>query len=153
LPEKWDRSDTPLPFERRIGISPLQWKWRWHAYLKHLLQAEAASLVARRISESFANDGQGPKLSVSGGVAVYPQDGDSIEGLLSQADSALYARKQQRSLPAECKPAARSGTCFQTTGRSDQFPQNHVLEQPHRITLLSGCKFALEGIPCETFVS
>jgi diguanylate cyclase (GGDEF)-like protein len=72
--------------------------------------AEAASLVARRISESLANDGRGPKLSASFGVAVYPQDGDSIERLLSRADSALYARKQQRTLPSECKPAAHSGT-------------------------------------------
>jgi diguanylate cyclase (GGDEF)-like protein/PAS domain S-box-containing protein len=33
---------------------------------------EAADLVARRICESVATDGRGPKLSVSFGVAVYP---------------------------------------------------------------------------------
>jgi diguanylate cyclase (GGDEF)-like protein/PAS domain S-box-containing protein len=68
--------------------------------------AEAASLVARRICESVANDVEGPKLSVSVGVAVYPQDGDTIERLLCEADSALYSMKQQRILPAESRRAA-----------------------------------------------
>jgi diguanylate cyclase (GGDEF)-like protein/PAS domain S-box-containing protein len=58
--------------------------------------AEAANLVARRIFESVSNDGKGPRLSVSYGVAVYPIDGDSIESLLSQADSTLYLMKRQR---------------------------------------------------------
>ncbi len=65
--------------------------------------AEEANLVARRICESVANDSNGPKLSVSAGVAVYPQDGDTIEKLLREADSALYSIKQQRILPAESR--------------------------------------------------
>ncbi len=60
--------------------------------------AEEANLVARRICERVANDGNEPKLSVSFGVAVYPQNGETIERLLSQADSALYSMKQQRTL-------------------------------------------------------
>jgi diguanylate cyclase (GGDEF)-like protein/PAS domain S-box-containing protein len=68
--------------------------------------AEAATLVARRVCESVAHDGNGPKLSVSVGVAVYPQNGDSIESLLCQADSALYLMKQHRILPAESRHAA-----------------------------------------------
>jgi len=63
--------------------------------------APEAHQVARRICESIANDGNGPKLSVSVGVAVYPQDGDTIEKLLREADSALYLMKQQRIRPAE----------------------------------------------------
>jgi len=63
--------------------------------------AEAASLVARRICESLANDGSGPKISVSVGIAVYPQNGETIESLLREADSALYSMKQQRTFPAE----------------------------------------------------
>src|SRR6266567_7005155 len=63
--------------------------------------AEAASLVARRICESVANDDKGPGISVSFGVAVYPQNGNSIESLLSQADSALYSMKRQRSAATE----------------------------------------------------
>src|SRR4029077_17908788 len=58
--------------------------------------AAAARMVADRICKSIANDGKGPKLSVSAGIAVYPQNGESIERLLRQADSALYSMKRQR---------------------------------------------------------
>jgi diguanylate cyclase (GGDEF)-like protein/PAS domain S-box-containing protein len=63
--------------------------------------ARAANLVAQRIREGVANDDKGPKLSVSVGVAMYPQDGRTIESLLCAADSALYSMKQQRILPAD----------------------------------------------------
>jgi diguanylate cyclase (GGDEF)-like protein/PAS domain S-box-containing protein len=66
---------------------------------------KTANLVAQRICESLANDGKGPKLSVSVGVAVYPQDGRTIESLLGAADSALYSMKRQRIPPAD--PSAR----------------------------------------------
>src|SRR5579864_4677613 len=68
--------------------------------------AEAATQVARRICESVANEGNGPKISVSVGIAVYPQDGETIESLLSQADSALYLMKRQRNLAAQSKQTA-----------------------------------------------
>jgi diguanylate cyclase (GGDEF)-like protein len=68
--------------------------------------AEAAKLVARRIGEHVANDGKGPKLSISVGVAAYPQDGDSIESLLREADSSLYAMKRRKLLPTESRQAA-----------------------------------------------
>ena len=48
--------------------------------------AEAANLVAQRMCESVANDDKGPRISVSVGIAVYPQDGDSIEQLLNHAE-------------------------------------------------------------------
>jgi diguanylate cyclase (GGDEF)-like protein/PAS domain S-box-containing protein len=68
--------------------------------------AEAANLVARRVCESVANDDKGPKLSVSVGVAVYPQNGDSIESLLCEADSALYSMKRQKIVAAEARQTA-----------------------------------------------
>jgi diguanylate cyclase (GGDEF)-like protein/PAS domain S-box-containing protein len=68
--------------------------------------AEAANLVARRVCESVANDGEGPKLSVSVGVAVYPQNGDSIERLLCAADARLYSWKQLRIVPPDSKQTA-----------------------------------------------
>ena len=68
--------------------------------------ARKAHQVARRICESVASDANGPRFSVSVGVAVYPQDGDTIEELLRRADSALYLMKQQKTLPAESKHAA-----------------------------------------------
>src|SRR5467141_459128 len=55
--------------------------------------AQAANQVAQRISETIANDGMGPLLSVSIGVAVYPHDGESIETLLHAADAAMYSMK------------------------------------------------------------
>jgi len=58
--------------------------------------ADQANQVARRICESVAGDSNGPKLTVSVGVAVYPQDGETIERLLREADLALYSMKQQR---------------------------------------------------------
>jgi diguanylate cyclase (GGDEF)-like protein/PAS domain S-box-containing protein len=58
--------------------------------------AEAASQVAQRICDSIANDGMGPLLSVSVGVAVYPHDGERIEVLLRKADVAMYAMKAKK---------------------------------------------------------
>ena len=68
--------------------------------------AEAANLVACRICESVANNDIGPKISVSVGIAVYPQNGETIERLLSQADSALYSMKRQRIVAAESMQSA-----------------------------------------------
>jgi len=54
-----------------------------------------ARLVGVRICEGLANDLEEPALSVSVGVAVYPEDGRTIETLLQTADRALYKMKQQ----------------------------------------------------------
>jgi len=58
--------------------------------------AESAHQAAERICSSIANDGMGPKLSVSIGVAVYPRDGERIEALLRAADVAMYAMKARK---------------------------------------------------------
>jgi len=58
--------------------------------------AQAANQVAQRICDSIANDGMGPSLSVSIGVAVYPHDGERIEALLRKADVAMYAMKAKK---------------------------------------------------------
>jgi len=58
--------------------------------------AEAANQAAQRICDSIANDGMGPLLSVSMGVAVYPRDGESIEALLHAADAAMYSVKAKK---------------------------------------------------------
>src|SRR3989475_3252634 len=58
--------------------------------------AEAANQVAQRICDNIANDGMGPQLSVSIGVAVYPHDGERIEALLRKADVAMYATKAKK---------------------------------------------------------
>src|SRR6266403_252179 len=58
--------------------------------------AEAANQVAQRICDNIANDGMGPALSVSIGVAVYPRDGEGIEALLHESDVAMYAMKAKK---------------------------------------------------------
>jgi diguanylate cyclase (GGDEF)-like protein len=64
--------------------------------------AEAAWHVARRIAQRVAEDGEQPALSVSLGVAVYPQDGATADALLSAADRSLYESKAvaHRAAPA-----------------------------------------------------
>jgi len=58
--------------------------------------ADQAVLVARRICDCLVNDAKEPRLSVSVGVAIYPQDGKTIENLLHTADRALYKMKGAR---------------------------------------------------------
>ncbi|MGA8224274.1 MAG: diguanylate cyclase [Candidatus Acidiferrales bacterium] len=58
--------------------------------------AGPANLVAMRISELFANDGEEPKLTVSIGIASYPKDAETIGPLLYAADKALYSMKSQK---------------------------------------------------------
>ncbi|HEY6946271.1 MAG TPA: GGDEF domain-containing protein, partial [Candidatus Acidoferrum sp.] len=57
--------------------------------------ASAAVFVASRIRERIATDCEQPALSASIGVAVYPQDGETIEDLLQAADRELYKSKSQ----------------------------------------------------------
>ena len=56
----------------------------------------AAALVARRICNLLAKDSEEPSLSVSFGVASYPEEADSVGTLLYAADRALYAMKDKR---------------------------------------------------------
>jgi diguanylate cyclase (GGDEF)-like protein/PAS domain S-box-containing protein len=55
--------------------------------------AAAARLVASRIRSRLATDSLQPPLSASIGVAVYPQDGETMEALLRTADRELYGMK------------------------------------------------------------
>jgi diguanylate cyclase (GGDEF)-like protein len=52
-----------------------------------------AQQIAARIRERIASDGEDPPISVALGTAVFPEDGESIEKLLSAADQALYRMK------------------------------------------------------------
>jgi diguanylate cyclase (GGDEF)-like protein len=55
-----------------------------------------ADAVGRRICEHLSNEPEEPLLSASVGMAVYPNDGTSIETLFQAADRALYKMKQNR---------------------------------------------------------
>jgi len=56
--------------------------------------AKEAGQVGARICERLSNDHEEPLLSVSVGIAVYPEDGTTIEILLQTADRALYKMKR-----------------------------------------------------------
>jgi diguanylate cyclase (GGDEF)-like protein len=53
-----------------------------------------ADQVAIRICDRVAKNSESPSMSVSVGAAVYPDDGETIEALLSAADRALYEMKR-----------------------------------------------------------
>ncbi len=67
--------------------------------LPDIHEPQAAARVAQRLlqtfSEPFALGGQEVFVTASIGIAVFPDDGDDIEGLLKNADSAMYHAKQQ----------------------------------------------------------
>jgi diguanylate cyclase (GGDEF)-like protein/PAS domain S-box-containing protein len=58
--------------------------------------AKEGHAVGRRICERLSNDRENPLLSVSAGVAVYPEDGTTIDTLFQAADRALYKMKALR---------------------------------------------------------
>jgi diguanylate cyclase (GGDEF)-like protein len=55
--------------------------------------AKGAQEVALRICDRVSKDAEAPRISISAGIAVYPQDGQTIEALLSAADQTLYKMK------------------------------------------------------------
>jgi diguanylate cyclase (GGDEF)-like protein len=59
----------------------------------------AAWEVVRRVAERLERDVEQPPIRASMGVAVYPRDGASAEGLLGTADRALYGMKRARPSP------------------------------------------------------
>lgn len=52
-----------------------------------------AQQIATRIRELIASDRESPSISVGIGCAVFPEDGDTIDKLLSAADRELYGMK------------------------------------------------------------
>ncbi len=73
--------------------------------------SQQAQQIAKRIRERLASDGESPSISVSVGSAVFPEDGETVEELLSAADSALYSMKRpspRPTVPQEQEPARRT---------------------------------------------
>ena len=58
-----------------------------------------AQQIATRIRERIASDGESPPISAAVGSAVFPDDGESIDKLLSAADRALYGMKRLTAAP------------------------------------------------------
>jgi diguanylate cyclase (GGDEF)-like protein len=69
-----------------------------------------AQQIATRIRERVASDEESPPISVAVGSAVFPDDGESIEKLLSAADQALYGMKRPPAVPpsAQGRPERRT---------------------------------------------
>ena len=58
---------------------------------------DVAARVVGRIRERLSSETEPPALSVSAGVAAFPEDGDTPEKLLAAADRALYGMKNRGS--------------------------------------------------------
>ncbi|MBI2994948.1 MAG: MASE1 domain-containing protein [Gammaproteobacteria bacterium] len=58
--------------------------------------SEAAQNLLQRISEDMENDRQEPRVSVSAGAAMYPQEGENFDQLIAAADRAMYKVKRDR---------------------------------------------------------
>ncbi len=58
-------------------------------------QKDIATRVASRIRERLAAEPEDPGLSVSAGIAAFPEDGDTPEKLLGAADRMLYRMKHR----------------------------------------------------------
>jgi diguanylate cyclase (GGDEF)-like protein len=61
------------------------------------MRVEGARYVADRILERMRMDSERPPISVSVGIALYPQDGTTFEDVFRAADRALYAMKNDNS--------------------------------------------------------
>jgi diguanylate cyclase (GGDEF)-like protein len=70
---------------------------------------DAAASVSRRICERLAKDGEFPRVTVSVGAAVFPRDGETIDGLFDAADRALYGMKRR---PDGIRALARIAACL-----------------------------------------
>jgi diguanylate cyclase (GGDEF)-like protein len=75
---------------------------------------EGGRLVLKRVSDRLATDSDKPVLSVSGGVAMFPRDGDSPTMLLRAADQTLYAAKGQATSSRKSKPTKRPADDLKT---------------------------------------
>jgi len=70
--------------------------------------SQAADIVERRICERLSTDREEPRLSVSVGIAVYPEGGKTLVTLFQVADRVLYKMKER----------AEEGTCRQLCDRT-----------------------------------
>jgi diguanylate cyclase (GGDEF)-like protein len=72
---------------------------------------DIAARVVSRIRERLASEAEPPALSVSAGVAAFPEDGDTPEKLLGAADRALYGMKH-RSGSSSVQNLTRIAACL-----------------------------------------
>jgi diguanylate cyclase (GGDEF)-like protein len=56
---------------------------------------QGALEVARRVCDRVATDGRQPSITVSAGLATYPQDANTVDELIKTADCGLYCMKEE----------------------------------------------------------
>ena len=103
-----------LRFSVRVGDAPFRFGGDEFVVLLSDADAPGAALVASRIQQMYASMGQTVsgtdlKVSLSIGMAVFPDDGVTSEALLERADAALYQGKRAgggRITRFEVSPAA-----------------------------------------------
>ena len=97
--------------------------------LPELAQREDASVIAQKFLESlhkpFDLDGHEVHISASIGIAIYPDDGESIDELLRHADIAMY----------QVKALGKNGHSFYHDSMLDVSHQKIALEQSLRKAL------------------
>jgi len=100
--------------------------------LPELGEAADAAVVAEKmvrvLTEPFQVNAQNVYISASVGIAVYPQDGQTIDELVRHADIAMYHVKSQ----------GKNGVCFYAPTMVDAAHQKIVLEQSLRNALERG---------------
>jgi diguanylate cyclase (GGDEF)-like protein len=96
-------------------------------------EEEAARQVRNRIVDQLATRFEGPRVTVSIGIAVYHRLGQSIESLLSTADAALYQGKSRRNnkRPADHSSVNVSAALLELGGLGDRQTTKHVPEHRH----------------------
>jgi len=73
---------------------------------------DVAARVVTRIRERLAAEPERPALSVSAGVAAFPEDGDTPEQLLGAADRALYGMKNRGGGSGSIQNLTRIAACL-----------------------------------------
>jgi diguanylate cyclase (GGDEF)-like protein len=54
--------------------------------------------IQQKLSEGFLVEGQLIRVQTSTGIAIFPEDGESLEALIKQADKRMYADKKTRTV-------------------------------------------------------
>lgn len=54
--------------------------------------------IQQKLFDGFLQEGQLIRVRISTGIAIFPEDGDSPEALIKQADMRMYAEKQARTV-------------------------------------------------------
>lgn len=88
-----------LRFAVRVGDAPFRFGGDEFVLLLSDADAQGAMVVGSRIQDIYSTMGQtlrgtAVEISLSIGIAVFPADGTTAEGLLERADEALYQAKR-----------------------------------------------------------